>query len=421
MPERAMEAPRIALVFGDEAAAVHVREAMAGQVEIVYDAAADTFEPSRLAAAGVQAALVNLDGGDWLDDVETRLNAAGIAVVYNDPEISRSLEGWARARWLRHLVAKLRGSSDVDPPRPDATGPVAIEIAARAVPTGMSAPAIANDEPVAAAPVEIPTLMAVVERPLSPEEIENMTADFIAGQDPAPARALETDPAITADAAADDVSPLDLAEQATVVEPSVSFEPTPEFSGVAPIDTDMSFEAGPPPPAPVDFDFEAEAALDVDTEALSAMIDARLAAPESTEASGSSEVWREVSGAASPAQSEAAPEPGVPSAEPLPAPAPVAAVNDADVLASLPSLDDWALVDHDAIPAPAANGEARKTPEPVLSDAFAGLELVPMETIAPLRVDADPIERWFAGEFGKKAVANDAPASNVKEASHEHG
>ena len=35
MPDRAMETlPRIALVFGDEAAVAHVREALVGHVEI---------------------------------------------------------------------------------------------------------------------------------------------------------------------------------------------------------------------------------------------------------------------------------------------------------------------------------------------------------------------------------------------------
>lgn len=106
--------------------------------------------------------------------------------------------------------------------------------------------------------------------------------------------------------------------------------------------------------------------------------------------------------------------------ETVPAPA-AAADDDADVLASLPSLDDWALVDPDVAPAAATSSGARKSSEPVLSDAFAGLELVPMETIVPLRVDADPIERWFGGDPGSKAGANDSAESKLKEVSHEHG
>ncbi len=109
-----------------------------------------------------------------------------------------------------------------------------------------------------------------------------------------------------------------------------------------------------------------------------------------------------------------------PNPEPLPAPA--EAVNDdTDVLASLPSLDDWALVDPDVAPATAVDSGARKSSEPVLSDAFAGLELVPMETVVPLRVDADPIERWFGGDSDRKTGADDSAGSKMKEVSHEHG
>ena len=106
--------------------------------------------------------------------------------------------------------------------------------------------------------------------------------------------------------------------------------------------------------------------------------------------------------------------------ETVPAPA-AAADDDADVLASLPSLDDWALVGPDVAPATAADSGARKSSEPVLSDAFAGLELVPMETVVPLRVDADPIERWFGGGSDRKTGADDSAGSKMKEVSHEHG
>ena len=174
MPDQAMGAlPRIALVFGDEAAVAHVREAMVDHADIVYAAPAAEFDASRQLSAGATAALVNLDGGDWLDDVETKLHAAGIAVVYNDPEISQSLEGWERARWLRHLVAKLRGSREVDPPRPEN---LSLPVPMAQVET--VAPVVA----LAASPAS-----AVVERPLSPEEIETMTVDFGAESKSAPA------------------------------------------------------------------------------------------------------------------------------------------------------------------------------------------------------------------------------------------
>ena len=414
MPDQAMGAlPRIALVFGDETAAAHVREAMVDHADIVYAVSAAEFDVSRQLSAGATAALVNLDGGDWLDDVETKLHAAGIVVVYNDPEISQSLEGWERARWLRHLVAKLRGSRDVDPPRPENLSPP------------MPMAQVETVAPVVA--LAVSTGSAVVERPLSPEEIETMTVDF--GAEPKSAPIYEDEvlsPAI-ADTAVDiGVLSPEPPEPVAVAEPSVAFEPTPQRPAGTTLVTAAPPEAAPSQTEaePVALDFDAESALDVDTEALSAMIDARLAEPGASDSSGSPEVWREVSGNA---VSRAQPDEGVAEekAQPDVAPAimPVAAVNDdADVLASLPPLDDWALVDPDAVHVPATGGNARKSPEPVLSDAFAGLELVPMETIAPLRADADPTESWFAGGVGKpKAVANGPVRSGIKEAIHEHG
>lgn len=482
MPDRAKETqPRIALVFGEEAKAAHVREAMAGQVDITYASTAADFDAARLASAGATSALVNLDGDDWLDDVESALHAAGIAVVYNDPEISRSLDGWARARWLRHLVAKLSGSRDVDPPRPEAASRVAAAGPAE-VTAELPQVAAAVDESAAATAVdaaEAATPGAVVELPLSSEEIEAMTVDFVDGQVSAPVPAGEPMATSAADAAREtgpaspDVPVQEAAfeptlslepvpgasaepvaathEQSEAIEPAPSFEPVPGalVATVAAadeqseaIESALSLEPAPDVPRetlavadespdadasqeiPAEFDFEAEAALDVDTEALSAMIDARLAEPESAHDQDSDQVWREVSGdSVPPAQQDKASEaePMTPDTRiPEPAPAP-AASDDADVLASLPSLDDWALVDPDVAPASATGGGARKSPEPVLSDAFAGLELVPMETIAPLRVDADPIERWFGGSPGSKAGANDSADSKMNEVSHEHG
>ena len=418
MPDHAMETlPRIALVFGDEAAVAHVREAMAGHVEIAYASAAADFNAARLASAGVASALVNLDGGDWLETVELALHAAGIAVVYNDPEISQSLDGWARARWLRHLIAKLRGSRDVDPPRPEAMSRVAT-IETSAVDVDESAFAISVETTGTASPA------AVVELPLSSEEIETMTVDFAGGQVSAPAIEPVTETAQGAPGLG--VPSPDDSAQAVAVAQGLSFEPTLELPAETIVAVDEPLDANAQQEAPADFDFEAEAALDVDTEALSAMIDARLAEPSSAQNHAPTQVWREVSGdnvPAAPLDQVCEAEPmkqDTPNSEPLPAPA--KAVNDdADVLASLPSLDDWALVDPDVAPATVADSGARKSSEPVLSDAFAGLELVPMETVVPLRVDADPIERWFGGDADRKTDANDSAGSKMKEVSHEHG
>ncbi|MES2402771.1 MAG: hypothetical protein V4567_00360, partial [Pseudomonadota bacterium] len=165
--------PRVALVFGDADSASHLRDAVASQVEIVYETAAADFDVARVTGAQATAALVNLDDCDSLDSVEARLQDTGVAVVFNDPEISSKLEGWAQARWLRHLTAKLSGSSDFDPPRP---------IVAPAAPVIAEAVSAAEGLPENATPAAAEALR-VVERPLSPAEIESMTADFGALQE----------------------------------------------------------------------------------------------------------------------------------------------------------------------------------------------------------------------------------------------
>src|SRR5579883_1273586 len=148
-------APGIAFIYSDESLAVHVREAIDAQVHIVYQASTGELDAQRLTATRVAAALVNLDSSsnaDRLDQLAAVLDAAGVPVVFNDAEISRGLDGWARARWARHLLAKLRGSNDFYPPRPDPT-------------------AMPLDDADAADP-------GIASRPLSPREIESLVADF---------------------------------------------------------------------------------------------------------------------------------------------------------------------------------------------------------------------------------------------------
>jgi two-component system chemotaxis response regulator CheB/chemosensory pili system protein ChpB (putative protein-glutamate methylesterase) len=346
--------PRIALVFGDEAAATHLREALQAHVEIAYASDAGGFDAARMAAANVDAALVNLDDGGGLDTVEALLDAADVPVVYNDPEISRGLEGWARARWLRHLLAKLRGSTDVDPPRP-----------------GQPAAGFAVPSAAASHDSQAPHHAGVFERPLSPQEIETMTADFV--QESAGVPAGDMARSAVADAPA---------RTAATGEPLDALEPMQ---------------------APAVDD------LDVDTETLSAMIDARLADTDSRSAPDSPEVWRVVeNGPAS------TPDAGPPAGT---AAAPVEAADSSDEPSlSLPSLDDWQLVDTDAAPAPAPRREQQKNSELALAESLAGLslELEPMETVATV-VHAEPIERWLhESEPRKTANAHgDAEAESV--------
>lgn len=374
MPDqkKAPERPRVALVFGDAGCTGHLRDAVSSHVDIVYETSAADFDVSRVAGAQATAALVNLDDCTSLDNVETRLQEAGITVVFNDPEISSKLEGWAQARWLRHLLAKLSGSSDFDPPRPAEGRTVAVPAeAVLAVETPLEENAvIGSDEAV-----------RVLEKPLSPDEIESMTANFAAIQ-------TASTPVMDLDAVslglAIDRTGASAAGTPPVVVPPVAMDHHVSMPDAHASDPDTT-------------------ALDVDTEALSAMIDARLAATEGVPAAEPSEVWREVDGR------DVSTEP-VPS-EPRPmesAPAGMvhsASSDDADVLQALPSLDEWQLVDPEAPVAQVSSPRHDEHALPAFSIDFSGLELVPVETAEPIASNPAPLERWMHDVEGDKDKA----------------
>ncbi|TAN08654.1 MAG: hypothetical protein EPN38_01610 [Rhodanobacteraceae bacterium] len=355
---------RVALIFGDAAAVKHLRDAVSGPVDLVYDVQASDFDVAKLVAARARAALINLDSFEWLDTIGAQLSKAGVAVVFNDPEISSQLEGWEHARWLRHLVAKLRGSDDYDPPRPvvgtaaPVTGtpvvPAPAVTAAPSVPPAVAAVAAAPASPAAIESVlpSPPAALPAVELPLSAREIDTLTADFAAapGVDAAVAPAGDS-PGPAVPAAAD--------------------------------------------PNPAD---GAADELDVDTEALSALIDARLAEPEQRAPAATD---------AGPADAAAVvADVGAPGADgPLAAPPP----DDSDVLAELPALDDWQLLDPDAPVAPVA-GSAH--PEPAAS-TLSGLELVPLERDAPLELHSEPVEHRLYVEARKQQAAAEPKAADA--------
>lgn len=388
--------PRVALVYGDAGHVGHLRDAVADHVEIVYETTAVDFDAARLAGSRATAALVNLDEScDWLDPIEARLNEAGVAVVFNDPDISRNLEGWAQARWLRHLTAKLSGSSDYDPPRP----------AVAATPRVDTAPA--TDVPV---PVDLPPVdaIAITERPLSPTEIESMTANFVAVREP---------PELAANL--DGMTAVDVPALETPAPETMASVPAVEGAETEPAAPATNPEMPEPADAPLPHaasggsdDGEA-VALDVDTEALSAMIDARLAESTALAPGEAPEVWRVVEGGDVPAveSAPAVPEHAAVLAQVADAdmrtPAPSSPVDDADLLNALPSLGDWQLVDPDAPLAPAAGAKSEVRIEPTLSLDFADLELVPIEITSPVaQAHVEPIERWMHVSNDDKHVAD---------------
>ena len=397
LDEKIPARPRVALVFADPDSAGHLRDAVSNHVDIVYETSAADFDVSRVAGSQATAALVNLDDCESLDAVETRLQEAGVAVVFNDPEISSKLDGWAQARWLRHLTAKLSGNSDFDPPRPATT---------QAAPAVAAAEAQNSTESGSATPLGAEDVPQLVERPLSPAEIESMTADFVALQEPQ-ASSAGFDETATAIPLAADVDSAESPVPATA-EFAAEIETPPSTVAVDAVDGAIAV----PYPGNEHRDHDT---LDIDTEALSAMIDARLAAAEGEPVRKSPEVWREVEGGNVSAVELPPIEP-----EPIAVASPAASqsvvpIDDADVLKALPSLDDWQLVDPEA---PVAPGPAAKRDElaaPALSIDFAGLELVPVETVVAVELSSEPLERWMhvgddkSGAGGnKKSAAADS-------------
>ncbi len=112
----------VALLGRDDGARRQLRQAL----EELGAAVAFEGEPGNASDAGVlgvspNVVIVNLEEGvdDDLDHLQAVFDAPDINVVFNDADVSRTLEGWDLARWARHLAAKVLGSEDTMPPLPD--------------------------------------------------------------------------------------------------------------------------------------------------------------------------------------------------------------------------------------------------------------------------------------------------------------
>lgn len=364
--------PRVALVTGDADSAGPLRAAMADHVDVVYATTASEFDDARLRESGATAAIVNLDGGDWLDAVERRLSDACVPVVFNDPDISGRLAGWEQARWLRHLTAKLRGSTDYDPPRP--------RDARQAAPGDDVL--VAGDVPADADPAGAPSSHGC-SSPGATAEAASMPPGHGAS---APAEAA-VPATVTASIDTRTDAPFPAAPQQ---EPDM--QPPAVVGGT-------QAHAALTPSSPEGTQPEDTTSLDLDTAALSAMIDARLAEPERGTSPESTEVWRvagdEDSAAGDPpaggSPAGGSPAAGAGAAAPIGAP-----VDEKDVLKGLPSVDDWQLVDPEAPIAPAGPVQPSTQPEAAPgSGGLAGLELVPMEAPVAVAIRTEAIERWM--------------------------
>lgn len=115
-------APLVALLFDDSGLSAHLRDALVEQgATIVYESDLRAFAPAELVGSSADVVVVDLDdpSDDDLDRLYDTVEGGHPRLVFNDADVSRTLEGWDRARWARHLAAKLVGVSPLDPPRPE--------------------------------------------------------------------------------------------------------------------------------------------------------------------------------------------------------------------------------------------------------------------------------------------------------------
>jgi two-component system chemotaxis response regulator CheB/chemosensory pili system protein ChpB (putative protein-glutamate methylesterase) len=194
----------VALLFDDAELGSHLRTALSEHgARIAHEGPVSSFDVVNLRQAGVDVLVVNLDDAvdDTALDLIYELVASGdIPVVFNDAQASRSLDGWDRARWARHLAAKTLNKDTIDPPRPEHAQAVV-----PATPAAPVQPEPAVDPVTAAAvpawepePVSLQTesfepeppvdTMAVLEQTPEPVPLQASLADVLQQHEDAPAQ-----------------------------------------------------------------------------------------------------------------------------------------------------------------------------------------------------------------------------------------
>ncbi|TPG08608.1 chemotaxis protein CheB [Rhodanobacter glycinis] len=115
-------APAVALLFDDTELGAQLREALHERgARIVHEGGVSSITRELLQQVGADVLVVNLDDSadDALDQLYEVIDGNRPRVVFNDAHASRTLVGWDRARWARHLAVKVLAVGDVDPPRPE--------------------------------------------------------------------------------------------------------------------------------------------------------------------------------------------------------------------------------------------------------------------------------------------------------------
>lgn len=128
--------PGIALLFDDGELGSQLRLALQEHgARIVHEGSVASLNRDLLKQTGAEVVVVNLDDedDDALDRLYDVIDGDTPRVVFNDGQASRALDGWDRARWARHLAAKVMASADVDPPRPLAAASLVVPVASTLV------------------------------------------------------------------------------------------------------------------------------------------------------------------------------------------------------------------------------------------------------------------------------------------------
>lgn len=123
------DSPRVAMIYEVPPSKEYLQDALR-EASISVAAEYRAGELDDWDIAGVDVILVSLDEAmePFLERLTEFVAGTSLPVVFEESEASRHLEGWDRNRWLRHLRAKLVGSSDTRPPLPahaanDRSGP----------------------------------------------------------------------------------------------------------------------------------------------------------------------------------------------------------------------------------------------------------------------------------------------------------
>lgn len=108
--------PRLGLLRNSAGEAAHLVEAL---VEIgarpVFEVSSSELSAASFVDGDVEVVVVGLDDDSDLAALES---LGSIRAVFDDLAASSGLSGWDRARWLRHLRAKILGAEVDAPPRP---------------------------------------------------------------------------------------------------------------------------------------------------------------------------------------------------------------------------------------------------------------------------------------------------------------